>query len=1373
MLPSRLKTRPNSLLKLSAMSLVVATLSGCGEYAKDCGGFWDKTFGREECAVATPQNTTAPIIQTPVISTISPSQPTVGEQTTFTLTGQYLTNDLQLALADCDNLQTVSRTSSKIEFSCKPVVKGLHKVELKKNANVVADFSLEFQQTGEILRVKESSPNDVVESSLGEKIIKGQLVVMANDDIAPEQMATLAQKYKMTIVGQLDLVNMYQLEGSLTVEQLEQVKTELEKEEGVLNVAYNGYAQTQADSLSCENSSFCRPNDGYNISAGLSWGELESKYGTVEKNWNLRYGRVPYAWKRLKDLDKYDNVVKVGVIDSGFRLNHEDLHQEIGHVFSGVNGVYSPTRYPNNAIKDNERHHGMHVAGIIGATINNNMGIAGVVPNAQIYGYRTDFTNIGSFAGFVWAANQGAKIINFSIGSTLNEAAFAAREQHVAKSRAQFAVFFAKLLLQKDVLFVQAAGNESYDRCEYDACKNQVYPAELSGYAASLKVRSGYTQDFTTLNNQLGNILRGVDLQGQTALEWVGNHALVVGSIAKDYLKNRYTLADYSNGGSTVDILAPGSDIYSLTDDSDSGYASKNGTSMASPYVAGVAALALKANPNLSALELKGILSRLGTKEIISYKMKDWMYRQEESYNATTLDADKVVNQAYNFNAAKLRDVMDGKYVPIAIDVLCSVAHGQDGYIGEVEEGEIIINAYKLNGNNERVLVDSARAGNGIFLLPVNQKYIFEFKDNLKAPSFIIELDSRPFYVSENNPRRYAVYIDGAVVDSSQTYSCHGNYTNDNKTAYQLWQQKADNTGYELAPQSVDDKDPSISMTPNTITVGQETSFSLVDVAINYVKMVVWKVGDTIVQTLNSIADVFKHIFDTIGEFTVSATLKDSTGKEVATTSTAISVEALVCPEGQVEQGGKCVTPSTGNLAIILEDDFNDDQDDLSKWEFTGTWNTKPQGSSPMLETTTSHTEAQGYLELRMDQTDIGSTVRSTTFAPQNHIRLEMRHYMQQGSSDYYFPGFGLAGVEKSFGLGVGWVKSSYNPDNWCVPYNSIGLTYGLEGTGGDTQWVDSWNTGKTFSGYCLNKSNTASSSDFYNRWITTVMDYNVLTGAVQVDLDNDGVIDITGQVPLEHRTPINRISVGAFGWWTGHLHRIDYVKIWGDNTSGQVQPTGLLNDTGISQCSNENSWFADCSSATLGEWFGLNQDAQVGRDALAAKGQLSKTGAGDAGFDFTKISTTGQKLPANATSWDCVLDNHTGLMWEVKTDDGGLRDKDNTYIWYNLNINGGNAGSENNTQAFAQAVNAQGLCGHGDWRLPSKQELHSIVNYGKYNPAIDSTYFANTQSSWYWSSSPYVENSGSVFIVGFDYGGIGGQDNNNNGYVRLVRASQ
>ena len=196
-----------------------------------------------------------------------------------------------------------------------------------------------------------------------------------------------------------------------------------------------------------------------------------------------------------------------------------------------------------------------------------------------------------------------------------------------------------------------------------------------------------------------------------------------------------------------------------------------------------------------------------------------------------------------------------------------------------------------------------------------------------------------------------------------------------------------------------------------------------------------------------------------------------------------------------------------------------------------------------------------------------------------------------------------------------------------------------------------------------------------------------------------------------------------------------------------------LLNDTGIIQCSDQSIWFADCTAATMG------------------------------GFDFTKISATGQTLPANATEWSCVQDNHTGLMWEVKTDDGGLRDKDNTYTWYSINTdtNGGYAGLENggnNTQAFAQAVNSQSLCGHNDWRLPSKKEFHSIVNYGKYNPAIDSAYFPNTVSSSYWSSSPVASNSNGAWVVYFGIGNYGGNGNyyyykQNGYYVRLVRSSQ
>lgn len=225
------------------------------------------------------------------------------------------------------------------------------------------------------------------------------------------------------------------------------------------------------------------------------------------------------------------------------------------------------------------------------------------------------------------------------------------------------------------------------------------------------------------------------------------------------------------------------------------------------------------------------------------------------------------------------------------------------------------------------------------------------------------------------------------------------------------------------------------------------------------------------------------------------------------------------------------------------------------------------------------------------------------------------------------------------------------------------------------------------------------------------------------------------------------------------------------------------LNDTGISQCtSGEKRILTDCGAASLGDWFGLNQDGDVGRDFLAVNGQLTKVGAGYLGFDFTKISATGKKLPINATEWSCVLDNHTGLMWEVKTDDGGLHDKYNSYKWYNpdTSTNGGTVGYENNgknTQAFSKAVNAQALCGYTDWRLPQKQELHSILIYGEYNSGIDTAYFPNIQSVlYYWSSSPVArKGSDSVWVIPFQSRSEGGGDSVSNkrsdGYVLLVRS--
>ncbi|MDD5229653.1 MAG: DUF1566 domain-containing protein, partial [Methylococcales bacterium] len=139
----------------------------------------------------------------------------------------------------------------------------------------------------------------------------------------------------------------------------------------------------------------------------------------------------------------------------------------------------------------------------------------------------------------------------------------------------------------------------------------------------------------------------------------------------------------------------------------------------------------------------------------------------------------------------------------------------------------------------------------------------------------------------------------------------------------------------------------------------------------------------------------------------------------------------------------------------------------------------------------------------------------------------------------------------------------------------------------------------------------------------------------------------------------------------------------------------------------------------------------------------------------YTKIANNGSTLSDSAklgtapTDWACTKDNKTGLIWEVKTN-GGLRDMTRTYTNYTADYpkcgedcyyNGeskhpGQYGNEGNTDIFVATVNQQTLCGANDWRVPTVDESKGIIKSDTSNSAIDSFYFPNTQSGWFWTSS-------------------------------------
>jgi len=121
----------------------------------------------------------------------------------------------------------------------------------------------------------------------------------------------------------------------------------------------------------------------------------------------------------------------------------------------------------------------------------------------------------------------------------------------------------------------------------------------------------------------------------------------------------------------------------------------------------------------------------------------------------------------------------------------------------------------------------------------------------------------------------------------------------------------------------------------------------------------------------------------------------------------------------------------------------------------------------------------------------------------------------------------------------------------------------------------------------------------------------------------------------------------------------------------------------------------------------------------------------------YTKLDGQGNALPNSATEWVMVRDNVTGLIWEVKTDDGSIHDRDNIYTWYDSNpdTNGGNAGTPGNgtdTEDFTNALNGAKFGGYSDWRLPTIKELSFLANKETHDPAINTDYFPNTVSPRY-----------------------------------------
>ena len=260
-----------------------------------------------------------------------------------------------------------------------------------------------------------------------------------------------------------------------------------------------------------------------------------------DQQWGLKAIMADEVW----DVERgdTDNTVVVAVIDSGVDMDHPDL---VGNLIFPGNDIWYGDSDPNDGYG-----HGTHVAGIIAAVTNNVIGVAGVSWYAKILPVKVlDDDGLGDdlkvAEGMEWAADNGARILNLSLGSS------------DYSSPLQTAVDYAR---GKNCVVIAAAGNDGVSQANY--------PAACIG-------------------------------------------AIAVG--ATDELDN---LASFSNYGTWISVVAPGVSIVSTYPNhahtlypATSNSAVLQGTSMAAPFVSGVAALIIAGNPAITGPQIESRIIR-------------------------------------------------------------------------------------------------------------------------------------------------------------------------------------------------------------------------------------------------------------------------------------------------------------------------------------------------------------------------------------------------------------------------------------------------------------------------------------------------------------------------------------------------------------------------------------------------------------------------------------------------------------------------------------------------------------------------------------------------------------------------------------------
>lgn len=544
---------------------------------------------------------------------------------------------------------------------------------------------------------EENIEEDVM--SEGSYFVNNEILLTGVENATKDELAALVRPYGGSIVGYIELTNDCQIRfaQTYTIDELQNIVDELKLNEKVEVASIHSLMETTSDAI---------PDDS-------EWASEEWSSEFAEgKNWGVEAIDAMGAWEYRSQMQD----VKVGIIDSMFDTDHEDL--DFVEVWNNPSEISSD--------------HGTHVAGTIAAKYNNGIGVAGVAPTAKLYGYSmsgdtTDSTLLEhpDLTGMMQWKYALAKLLSADcrvINVSMNWVDATVSQENSTRQGRILGAYLKKFLNKNyDFLIVQSAGNGK-------------------DYTGGHGFKATRNALFTGIED-----------------EEVNNHIIVVGAVGTkgsthdgflgifgDRVFKGYGFPDFSCYGSRVDVVAPGNKVWSTLPNNEYGYMS--GTSMATPHVTGIAAACFAVNPALSGEQVKNIIKSTYSTLVTDNNSSHTDYEEGESRVYRMVNAKYAVEEALHTSGN-----VEAPVNPSEIVVLGHVRDAQDGTSLE----NVAITAYRVSTHDGNLSDYAASAttdsdGNFELILEAGTYNVGIFAEGYQPFAYanlVVEAGDEPIYL--------------------------------------------------------------------------------------------------------------------------------------------------------------------------------------------------------------------------------------------------------------------------------------------------------------------------------------------------------------------------------------------------------------------------------------------------------------------------------------------------------------------------------------------------------------------------------------------------------------------------------------------------